>query len=110
MNDDSVHYSFLLLRTGVRRSEAAMLSLADLTMSQGHYIAVIQHGKGETRRTVKVPFDVWREIAAYTEALRALHTQNLQSELQMLGEEQTPSSNGLLQPQLCKKRAGEAAS
>lgn len=80
----------LLLRTGIRRSEAAALSLADLTMNQGHYIAIIQRSKGGTRHTVKVPVDVWREITAYIEALRARHMQDLKSELEALGEAADP--------------------
>lgn len=74
-----------LLRTGVRRGEAAALRLADLTMNQGHYIAVIRHGKGDKRRIVKVPVDVWREINAYTDALRARHAEDLQYELEARG-------------------------
>jgi integrase/recombinase XerD len=75
----------LLLRTGIRRSEAASLCLADLRMDQGHYTATIQHGKGDTRRRVKIPVDVWREIALYIEALRARHEEELQRELAALG-------------------------
>jgi site-specific recombinase XerD len=80
----------LLLRTGMRRSEAAALTLADLTMDQGHFIAIIQHSKGGMRRTVKIPVDVWRVIAAYIEALQARHMQELQRELEVLGEVATP--------------------
>jgi integrase/recombinase XerD len=79
-----------LLRTGVRRSEAAALRLADLTMNQGHYIAIIHHGKGDKRRTVKVPVDVWREISLYTEALRQRHTQDRKRELETLCHEGDP--------------------
>jgi integrase/recombinase XerD len=75
----------LLLRTGIRRSEAASLRLADLSMDQGHYIATIQHGKGDTRRRVKVPVDVWREIALYIEVLRTRHEEEQQRELAVLG-------------------------
>jgi integrase/recombinase XerD len=74
----------LLLRTGIRRSEAAALTLADLTLNQGHYIATIRHGKGDKRRTAKVPVDVWREITVYTDALRARHKEDLQRELETL--------------------------
>jgi len=79
-----------LLRTGVRRSEAAALRLADLTMNQGHYIAVIHHGKGDKRRTAKVPVDVWREITLYTDALRARHAEDLQREREALAAEADP--------------------
>src|SRR5258708_4275685 len=60
----------LLLRTGLRRSEAAQLLISDITMDQGHYVAIIQHSKGDRRRTVKLPVDVWREIDGYIAALR----------------------------------------
>ncbi|MDQ2905134.1 MAG: site-specific integrase [Chloroflexota bacterium] len=74
-----------LLRTGVRRSEAAALRFADLTMTQGHSIAIIRHGKGDKRRTVKVPVDVWREITLYTQALRERHFEDHQRELDAQG-------------------------
>ncbi len=63
----------LLLRTGVRRSEAAALTLADLTMQQGHHVAIIQHGKGDKRRIVKVAVDVWRELEASITGRRQYH-------------------------------------
>lgn len=78
-----------LLRTGVRRSEAAALTRADLTMRQGHHIAVIQHGKGDTRRIVKIPVDVWREIEGYLEALRQYHAERCRQLLDALEQEQT---------------------
>jgi len=65
----------LLLRTGIRRSEAAALRVSDLTMRQGHHVAIIRHGKGDKRRIVKVPVDVRREIDAYLEQLRQYHTE-----------------------------------
>ncbi len=34
-------------------------------MEQGHHVAVIQHGKGDKRRLVKLPVDVFRSIEAY---------------------------------------------
>ncbi|HEY6410662.1 MAG TPA: tyrosine-type recombinase/integrase [Ktedonobacteraceae bacterium] len=65
----------LLLRTGIRRSEAAQLAISDVSTDQGHYVAVIQHGKGDRRRTVKLPVDVWREIDGYIQALKDYHAQ-----------------------------------
>lgn len=65
----------LLLRTGLRRSEAAQLSISDITMDQGHYVAIVQHSKGDRRRTVKLPVDVWREIDGYIQALKDYHAQ-----------------------------------
>lgn len=55
----------LLLRTGIRRSECAALRLSDIVLSQGHHVAIIQHGKGDKRRTVKLPVDVFRAIKDY---------------------------------------------
>jgi site-specific recombinase XerD len=68
----------LLLRTGLRRSEAAQLAISDVTTDQGHYVAIIQHGKGDRRRTVKLPVDVWREIDGYVAALRQHHAERLE--------------------------------
>ena len=58
----------LLLRTGIRRAEAAALVLSDFSTQQGHHIVTIQHGKGDKRRTVKLPVDVMRAISDYLEA------------------------------------------
>jgi integrase/recombinase XerD len=77
----------LLLRTGIRRSEAAALRIADLSMNQGHYVATIQHGKGDSRRTIKVPVDVWREITLYLDALRTRRLHDQSHELEQLGQE-----------------------
>jgi len=55
----------LLLHTGIRRSECAALSIGDLQREQGHYIAVIQHGKGDKRRIVKLKAEVFRAISDY---------------------------------------------
>ena len=63
----------LLLRTGIRRAEAAALRVADLSEDQGHHIATIRHGKGNRRRTVKVPVDVWRDLDNYLQAVRLAH-------------------------------------
>jgi integrase/recombinase XerD len=58
----------LLLRTGIRRSECAALTLADLRQEQGFYVVFIQHGKGDKRRLVKLPFDVWEALEDYLKA------------------------------------------
>lgn len=55
----------LLLRTGIRRSECVALNISDFTQEQGHTVATVQHGKGNKRRKVKVPVDVFRSIDAY---------------------------------------------
>ncbi len=57
----------LLLRTGIRRSECANLNIGDIHQEQGHTVAVIQHGKGDKRRTIKIPVDVFRSIKEYIE-------------------------------------------
>ena len=74
----------LLLRTGLRRSEAAQLAISDIMMDQGHYVAVLQHSKGDRRRTVKLPVDVWREIDGYIDALQASHAQRLEQKVAAL--------------------------
>lgn len=58
----------LLLRTGIRRSECAALTIGDIQMQEGHHVAIIQHGKGNKRRTVKLPVDVFRAIQMYLES------------------------------------------
>lgn len=55
----------LLLRTGMRRSECVALNVGDFTQEQGHSIATVRHGKGDKRRKVKVPVDVFRSIEEY---------------------------------------------
>lgn len=67
-----------LLRTGVRRAEAAALRIADLSEAQGHHVATIRHGKGNRRRTVKVPVDVWRDLDGHIQALRQAHADRLE--------------------------------
>lgn len=59
----------LLLKTGLRRSEAAALNRTDLGQEQGHSVASIRHGKGDKPRRVKVPPDVTRALIEYLEAL-----------------------------------------
>jgi integrase/recombinase XerD len=81
----------LLLRTGLRRSEAAALTISDITMDQGHYVAILQHSKGDRRRVVKLPVDVWREIDGYIAVLRQYHAERLAhclAELDPLMEEE----------------------
>ncbi len=55
----------LLIRTGIRRSECAALCLEDLQVQEGHRVAIIRHGKGDKRRIVKLPVDVFRSIQEY---------------------------------------------
>ncbi len=58
----------LLLRTGIRRSECAALNIGDLSTEEGYHIATIQHGKGDKRRIVKIPVDVFRSLERYIQA------------------------------------------
>jgi site-specific recombinase XerD len=58
----------LLLWTGLRRSEAAALTLGDLKTEQGHHVLMVQHGKGDKRRKVKLPIKAMRAISDYLEA------------------------------------------
>jgi len=60
----------LLIRTGIRRAECAALNLNDFVREQGHTIMTIRHGKGDQRRKVKVPVEVFRTIEVYIDALR----------------------------------------
>jgi integrase/recombinase XerD len=62
----------LLLRTGIRRAECAALNISDFKQEQGHTVMIIQHGKGDKRRTVKVPVEVFREIQIYVAGWRAV--------------------------------------
>ena len=57
----------LLLRTGVRRSEVVSLRVRSLGTAQGHNIATLV-GKGNVTRTIKIPTDLQRDIAAWLEA------------------------------------------
>lgn len=57
----------LLLRTGIRRSECANLNIGDIQKERGHTVAIIQHGKGDKRRVIKIPVDVFRSIREYIE-------------------------------------------
>lgn len=58
----------LLLRTGIRRAECAALTIGDLRIQDGHHIAIVQHGKEDKRRIVKIPPDVFRAIERYMQA------------------------------------------
>ena len=58
----------LLLKTGIRRSEAAGLQVGDIRTEQGHHVATIRHGKGDVRRQVKVVVEAWRALTEYLEA------------------------------------------
>ncbi|TMC20810.1 MAG: hypothetical protein E6J34_11500, partial [Chloroflexi bacterium] len=55
----------LLVKTGIRRSEAVALNQGDIRMMDGHHVAVIEHGKGDKTRVVKLRVEVYRAIADY---------------------------------------------
>jgi integrase/recombinase XerD len=60
----------LLLRTGIRRSEVVGLRVGSLGVMQGHHVLTFQ-AKGAVLRTLKVPTDLHRDIAAWLEAAAA---------------------------------------
>ncbi len=60
----------LLLRTGIRRAEAAGLAIGDLSTEGGHFIATIRHGKGNKRRVVKLPPVVREALETYLAATK----------------------------------------
>ncbi len=63
----------LLIRTGIRRTEAVTLTIGDLVMEQGYHIAIIQHGKGNKRGFAKLPVEVWQVINDYLVAAGREH-------------------------------------
>jgi len=71
----------LLIRTGIRRAECAYLNLNDFTCEQGHTVMTVRHSKGDQRRKVKVPLDVFRTIEEYIDALWQYHTETMERKL-----------------------------
>lgn len=59
----------LLLYTGLRRFEAANLTIGDMGEQQGYHVLTVKAGKGGKRAIVKLPIFVWRDIQAYLAAL-----------------------------------------
>jgi integrase/recombinase XerD len=59
---------YLLLRTGIRRSECVALNIGDFSRDQGHIVATVRHGKGDKRRKVKILPEVFRALESYLEA------------------------------------------
>ncbi len=62
----------LLVRTGIRRSECAALCLGDLGQELGHQVAILRHTKGDKRRKIKIPVEVWRSLEEYLRACNRL--------------------------------------
>ncbi len=63
----------LLMKTGIRRAECVALNRADIKMMDGHHVAVIEHGKGDKKRVVKLRVDVFRSLEAYMNAVHLAH-------------------------------------
>ncbi len=58
----------MLMKTGLRRAELVSLNRADIKIMDGHHVAVIEHGKGDKRRIVKLRVDVFRALEDYLSA------------------------------------------
>jgi len=58
----------MLVKTGMRRAELVALNRADIKIMDGHHVAVIEHGKGDKRRIVKLRVDVFRALEEYLQA------------------------------------------
>lgn len=58
----------MLMKTGMRRAELVSLNRSDMKMMDGHHVAVIEHGKGDKRRIVKLRVDVYRALDEYLQA------------------------------------------
>ncbi len=55
----------MLIKTGLRRAELVALNRSTIHMMDGHYVAVIEHGKSDKRRIVKLRVDVYRALEDY---------------------------------------------
>ena len=64
----------ILLRTGIRRSELAGLRVSSVGSAQGHHVLTLT-GKGNVRRTVKIPPDILRLLEGWLEAARVAGTE-----------------------------------
>lgn len=58
----------MLMKTGVRRAELVSLNRSDIKIMDGHHVAVIEHGKGDKRRIVKLRVDVYRALEEYLQS------------------------------------------
>lgn len=58
----------MLVKTGLRRAELVALNRSDIKIMDGHHVAVIEHGKGDKRRIVKLRVDVYRALEDYLQA------------------------------------------
>ena len=75
----------LMIRTGLRRGEIALLHQCDVGERDGHRVLTVT-GKGNKRRLVKLPADVWRAIEAWLEAAGIADTESpLFAEVRKIG-------------------------
>ena len=58
----------MLVKTGMRRAELVALNRDSIKIMDGHHVAVIEHGKGDKRRIVKLRVDVYRALDEYLKA------------------------------------------
>ncbi len=58
----------MLIKTGMRRAELVALNRSDIKIMDGHHVAIIEHGKGDKRRIVKLRVDVYRALEEYLAA------------------------------------------
>jgi integrase/recombinase XerD len=58
----------MLMKTGMRRAELVSLNRSDVKIMDGHHVAVIEHGKGDKKRVVKLRVDVYRALQEYLQA------------------------------------------
>jgi integrase len=56
------------MKTGMRRAELVALSRNNVKLMDGHHVAVIEHGKGDKRRIVRLRVDVYRALEDYLAA------------------------------------------
>lgn len=61
----------MLFKTGIRRAEIVSIDRSDIKMMDGHTVSVIEHGKGDKRRIVKLRTEVIKAINSYIAALPA---------------------------------------
>lgn len=66
----------LLLRTGLRRSEAAALTLSDLKTQGGYTLLTVRYAKGGKSRIAKLPADVVHALKEYLEAINCQTSPN----------------------------------
>ena len=59
----------LLAKTGIRRAECVALNRCDIQMMDGHHVAIIEHGKGDKKRVVKLRVEVFRALEVYISAI-----------------------------------------